>query len=285
LRNRYSYFGAQAKACSYHTSYGSSMTTKTISGWVLNARVREATTHAAIDLGFEVDWVNLSPTPTQTITTDYLVARQPWLVLVELNPAHDWLSVVTIAKTSPATRKLPILAIGDVSDAEAQRARHAGCEAVVPMSAFVACAASFIQQHAKADDSAELAKQALLPLPQLAHTAIEQFNQKEFFEQHELFEALWRAEPGPVRQMYQGILQVGVAYLQIQRKNYTGARKLFQRAWQYLSVLPDVCQGVDIAQLKDDAQAAQAELERLGPQRIGEFPEVLFKPVRMKDSA
>ena len=258
------------------------MSLKKIIGWMLNAQVREATTRAAIDLGFEVDWVNPSPTQTPTAATDCLVAQQPWLVLVEMNPTFDWLSVVTIAKTSPATRKMPIVAIGDVSDAEAQRARKAGCEAVVPMSEFVANAASFIQQHAKADDSAELARQASLPLPQLAHTAIEQFNQKEFFEQHENFETLWRAEPGPVRQMYQGILQVGVAYLQIQRKNYTGARRLFQRAWQYLNVLPDVCQGVDIAQLKDDARTAQTELERLGPQRIGEFSPVLFKPVQME---
>ncbi len=258
------------------------MMLKIITGWILDKQLREATTHAAQTLGFEVVWANTTTPITGTATTDHLVAHQPWLVLVELNPALDWLNVVTIAKTSPATRKIPILAIGDVSDAEAQRARRVGCEAVVPMSEFVANAASHIQQHAKADDSAELARQALLPLPQLAHTAIEQFNQKEFFEQHELFEALWRAEPGPVRQMYQGILQVGVAYLQIQRKNYTGARKIFQRAWQYLNALPDVCQGVDIAQLKEDAQAAQAELERLGPQRIGEFSAVFFKPVVMK---
>jgi uncharacterized protein len=251
---------------------------KTIAAWVLSEPVRKATLQAATDLGVVVDWVNISP----TAITDYLVAHQPGLVLVELNAAHDWLSVITIAKSSPATRKIPILAMGDVSDADAQRARKAGCEAVVPMSESVANAAHLIQQHAKADDSAELARQALLPLPQLAHTAIEQFNQQDFFEQHELFEALWRAEPGPVRQMYQGILQVGVAYLQIQRKNYTGARKLFQRAWQYLNVLPDVCQGVDIAQLKDDAQAAQAELERLGAERISEFPMVLFRPVVMK---
>jgi hypothetical protein len=81
--------------------------------------------------------------------------------------------------------------------------------------------------------------------------------------------------------MYQGILQVGVAYYQIQRRNYTGARRLFQRAWQYLSALPDVCQGVDIAQLRADVQAAQAELERLGPERIAEFPPELLRPIRL----
>jgi predicted metal-dependent hydrolase len=83
--------------------------------------------------------------------------------------------------------------------------------------------------------------------------------------------------------MYQGILQVGVAYYQVQRKNYVGARKLFQRAWQYLTVLPDWCQGVDIARLRADAQVALAELERLGPERIAEFDPAFFKPVMVRE--
>ncbi|MEI7467606.1 MAG: DUF309 domain-containing protein, partial [Chloroflexota bacterium] len=89
----------------------------------------------------------------------------------------------------------------------------------------------------------------------------------------------WRAEPGPVRQLYQGILQIGVAYYQIQRQNYVGARKMFMRAWQYLNVLPAVCQGVDVAQLRRDAQTAQAMLENLGPERIGEFDTHLLQPL------
>ena len=258
------------------------MVTRTIVGWGLNEAMREASVQAATALEFEMDWVDAQM--TTTLITDYLVARQPVLVLVEMNATRDWLAIVTAIKASPATRKIPILAIGDASDSDAQRARKAGCDAVVPLGEFVANAVNVIQRHAKADDSAELARQALLPLPALAHTAIEQFNQQGFFEQHETFEALWRAEPGPVRQLYQGILQVGVAYLQIQRKNYTGARKLFQRAWQYLNVLPDVCQGINIAQLKADARAAQAELERLGAERISEFPAVLFRPVVMKNA-
>ena len=75
----------------------------------------------------------------------------------------------------------------------------------------------------------------------------QQFNAGEYFEQHVSFEHAWRAEPGPVRQLYQGLLLIGVAFLQIQRRNEAGARKTFQRARQYLVALPDVCQGVDVA--------------------------------------
>ncbi len=103
-----------------------------------------------------------------------------------------------------------------------------------------------------------------------------QFNAGAYFEQHESFEHVWRAEPGPVRQLYQGLLLIGVAFLQIQRRNEAGARKTFQRARQYLVALPDVCQSVDVARFRADAEAARRELERLGPERIDQFDPAFF---------
>ncbi len=238
---------------------------------------------ACAQLGYAVEF-------GQTVEVEdrvgYLVAKQPWLVIFDLNvESSDWHAFITTAKTSPATRKIPFLAVGPESNTEILRAaKKAGCDAVISHQSFLADPAGAIAKYSKSDDSAELLRQAQLPLPALVRTAIEQFNQHEFFEQHETFETAWRAESGPVRQMYQGILQVGVAYLQIQRKNYAGARKLFQRAWQYLNVLPAVCQGVDIAQFRADAHAAQAEMERLGPERIVAFDVVFFKPIQIKSS-
>jgi predicted metal-dependent hydrolase len=132
------------------------------------------------------------------------------------------------------------------------------------------------------DSQKELQRQAALPPTELLIKGIHEFNAGAYFEQHETLETAWREEPGPIRQMYQGILQIGVAYYQIQRQNYTGALRMFQRAWQYLDPLPDVCQGVNIAQFRIDASAAQTELERLGPQRIASFSSVFFKPIRVK---
>lgn len=110
---------------------------------------------------------------------------------------------------------------------------------------------------------------------------IHQFNAGEYFEQHEILETAWRSEKGPIRQLYQGILQVGVAYLQIQRSNYVGALKILKRAWIHLELLPDVCCSVDVARFISDAQMAQAELKRLGAERIAEFNPVFFKPIQM----
>ena len=233
---------------------------------------------AAQQLGYRL----ILAEPTDDVVT-WLAQRQPSLIILDLSVrALDWRAWVLAAKTSPATRKMPILAFGSHKDAAAlDRARDAGCDVVVSNGAFLSDVAGMIQRHARADDREALLRQAQQPLPDLARQAIAQFNRGEFWEQHETFEHVWRAENGPIRQMYQGILQVGVAYYQIQRRNYIGARKIFQRAWQYLSVLPDVCQGVDIASLRADAQAAQAELERLGPERLAKFDKSLLKPIRL----
>jgi hypothetical protein len=230
--------------------------------------------NAARSLDFIVEFIS----PPQDVVA-FLVDKQPRLIVIDLR-TDAWERFVIAAKTSPATRKIPILAFGSHKDADLlERARKAGCNVVVSNGALKADVAGMIAQHAKPDERDEILRQAKLPLPALAHKAIEQFNAKEFWEQHETFEEVWKAEPGPIRQMYQGILQVGVAYLQIQRRNANGAIKLFQRAWQYLNVLPDVCQGVDIAQLRRDARIAQGEVERLGATRIAEFDPSLFKPI------
>lgn len=79
------------------------------------------------------------------------------------------------------------------------------------------------------------------------------------------------AEPRPVREMYQGILQIGVAFLQIERDNWPGALKMFRRGLPRLRTLPPVCQGIDLAALRAASEAVHAELLALGPERMGEF--------------
>ncbi len=127
----------------------------------------------------------------------------------------------------------------------------------------------------------ELARQSQLPPSEILLKGIHEFNAGAYFEQHETLETAWRAEHGPVRNLYQGILQIGVAYYQIQRSNFTGAMKMFECAAQYLDMLPPICQGVNVAELRANAARARAELERLGPGRIGDFNQVLFRPIQV----
>jgi predicted metal-dependent hydrolase len=102
--------------------------------------------------------------------------------------------------------------------------------------------------------------------------ALEEFNQRRFFECHETLEALWNAERSELRRFYQGILQVGVAYYKIiTRPNYRGALSLFQSGINYLRPFEPCQFGLDVSDLIKTAQASRQELERLGPDRLGQF--------------
>jgi hypothetical protein len=48
-------------------------------------------------------------------------------------------------------------------------------------------------------------------------------------------------------EVYRAVLQVAVAYFQIERGNYNGAAKMFLRLRQWIDPLPDYCRGIDIA--------------------------------------
>jgi uncharacterized protein len=118
------------------------------------------------------------------------------------------------------------------------------------------------------------------PPPELL-AGIAQFNRGEYFEQHETLELLWRAEARDVRRLYQGILQIGVAFHHLRRRNHHGTVYMLARGARYLVPFAPRCQGVDVAALIADAAAALAEVERLGPGRLGDFDWRLVPNVRV----
>lgn len=118
-------------------------------------------------------------------------------------------------------------------------------------------------------------------LPERAQIGIQKFNAGEYYAQHDLFEAEWAECTRPVRDLYRAILQVGVAYFQLQRGNYNGAVKMLNRSKKWLLRLPDRCQGVNVAQLREDSFRVRAELIRLGRERLHEFDHSLIKGVEI----
>src|SRR5438093_927363 len=117
--------------------------------------------------------------------------------------------------------------------------------------------------------------------PPLLREAVEQFNRGEYFEQHETLELLWRAEPRDVRRLYQGILQIGVAFHHLRRRNHHGTVYMLTRGAGYLAPFAPRCQGVDVEALLTDAARALKEVERLGPDRLADFDWRLAPLVRL----
>jgi predicted metal-dependent hydrolase len=120
-------------------------------------------------------------------------------------------------------------------------------------------------------------------LPELAQEGVRKFNEGQYYKQHDLFEELWMQTEGPVRDLYRAVLQVGIAYYQIERGNYRGALKMLQRSVQWLLILPEACQGIDVKQLREDSFRVRAELERLGEARLSEFDKDLIQKVKVRN--
>ena len=204
------------------------------------------------------------------------------LVLVD-GDHLEWQQFTAAPKASPATRRVPVIVV-TTDTTRREMAPTYGADHTLTPAALRADALTLIAQYARIPARAEsdqLACECADPLPPLAQAGVEKFNNREFYPQHDLFEEQWMATEGPVRNLYRAILQVGVAYYQVERGNYRGARKMLLRAVQWLEMLPDTCQTIDVAQLRQDAYRVRAELERIAPDEIDQFDRSLLKPLRL----
>lgn len=120
-------------------------------------------------------------------------------------------------------------------------------------------------------------------LPSKAIEGIHLFNEGRFWDAHEALEEAWLAQAGPERTLYKGILQAGVMYLHIERKNFIGMAKMYERAKGWLSPWPDQCRGINIKKLINDIDNAILAAGKLGPEKLGEFDHKLFKHIEFSD--
>ena len=55
------------------------------------------------------------------------------------------------------------------------------------------------------------------------------YNAGQFYKQHDVFEKHWMEDTRPIRDLYQGVLQIGVALHHVETGNYRGAVKMLRR--------------------------------------------------------
>jgi hypothetical protein len=206
---------------------------------------------------------------------------RPVLIVFDLgNDQIPWRSWLPMIKTIPATRRLPIICFGAHIDAlSLTDARKFGADGVFSRSRFMSAIKEIIEKYARIPDEAGLARTCAGSLSEHALKGLELFNASEYFDAHEELEFAWNEEESIGRELYRAVLQVAVAYLQIERRNYKGAYKMFLQLRQWLGPLPDVCRGINVAKLKEDSAIVYQALIALGPDRIGEFNRALFQPV------
>lgn len=273
-----------------------------ILGLVSNLMLSTRIEAAAASLGYEVDWLEneeqLGPalglvdeSPRRQLAEhtegrgaellDRITRMRPALIIFDLgNEQIQWQRWLALVKSVPATRRIPVVAFGPHVDTEAlESAKERGADGVFPRSRFLKQIDQIISEYAAPTDYAALRDACQASLSELAIKGLELFNRQEYFEAHEELELAWNEDETVGRELYRGILQIAVAYLQIQRKNYRGAYKMFLRARQWLDPLPDTCRGVDVARLRADAKAVRRQLLELGPDDLEDFDTSLFNKV------
>lgn len=92
-------------------------------------------------------------------------------------------------------------------------------------------------------------EQSLMADPRLGD-AVRLFNAGEWYACHDGFEELWHETQAPCRKVLQGILQIAVAHLHLERGNRRGATVLLGEGLGRLQGAGDACFGLDLILLR-----------------------------------
>ncbi len=215
----------------------------------------------------------------------YLTEQLAGLLIFDADDDNfPWRHWIQIIKSSPATRRTSVLVLAENEADRQVSALASGADSVVAKATFAAQAQAIIAKQTRKIDLAAIDKACHSELSALGHEGIALFNRGDYYEAHEKLEDAWNADKSVGRDFYKAILQVAVAYLQIERANYRGATKMFLRVRQWLNPLPDVCHGVNIGQLRRDMNEVSDLVQSVGAEKITSIDRSIFRPIQLIDS-
>ena len=95
---------------------------------------------------------------------------------------------------------------------------------------------------------------AIEKIPPLLQIAIKKFNAGDYLVCHEYLEELWLDRQDRKRELYKGILQIGIGLRHLQRNNLKGARILLKNGNKLVEPFAPTCFNIDLLKLQHDAQ-------------------------------
>jgi uncharacterized protein len=108
------------------------------------------------------------------------------------------------------------------------------------------------------------------PYDPLYLEGIAHFNVCDFYESHEVWEALWTEYRGPSRKFYQGLIQAAVGLYHFGNGNIRGAKKLYVSTRGYLEPYRPRHRGLDVDKFIDEFERCFAEVAA----STEEFPQI-----------
>src|SRR5688572_17690748 len=84
---------------------------------------------------------------------------------------------------------------------------------------------------------------------------IDLFNQREFFEAHEIWEETWGDAQMEDRHLLQGLIQVAPGFYKLQVGMPTGTVKLLEKSLVHLRAVPADFYGLDLTTLMGEVEA------------------------------
>lgn len=210
-----------------------------------------------------------------------LAELHPCLLIIDTSvETIPWLRWLQVIKTSAATRRIPVVAFGPhVLEDVLEQAREAGAEAVVSQGRFMRQMPQLIRDHAASSKSEQLRSACQGDLAEKAAKGIQHHDAGRYFEAHEELEAAWLESGEDEGYLYRAILQLSVAYYHAQNGNLRGARKMMLRIRQWLDPLPAHCRGIDVEQLRANAEALRNALEDKPETAKWTVPASLLRPI------
>jgi uncharacterized protein len=93
------------------------------------------------------------------------------------------------------------------------------------------------------------------------------FNRGDFFECHEILEAVWLEASGEDKIFLQGLIQVAVSFYHLRRRNFAGSSRLLRAGLEKLSRSSQCSQWIDAASLRQDLRPIleQTDSEQASP--------------------
>ena len=92
--------------------------------------------------------------------------------------------------------------------------------------------------------------------------AVVLFNRHAWYEAHDAFEEIWHETAGADRRLLQGILQIAVAHVHLERGNLRGATILLGEGVGRLSSAKTGDLGLDLPSVRDQARLRLEALQR-----------------------